>query len=428
MTSPTDTAAPTQEAPPEPPETPLVPAPEPVPGAEVTLYGHDVPQRLADQIKLAEAIYATNLMPPACRSVAGVMAALRAAMAFNVPFWTVAQALHLIEGKVGYDASFIRGLVNRAGHRFRVLERSAEQARVRITRSDDPEPYEVTFTIDDARRAELLLAENGRIKKDQWRKYPAAMMVARATAIAVRDHCPEVLMGAGYLPEELGADTDADGNPLVTMPSERLDTPTTAERVTANAEQVKAMWRDDIENAPDTDAVQALYERAKQLKLLDRPLYDDGTTVEAALAHRAADLSRSAAEEVHDAEVVQDDDFAEHARPAPDDEPDPADPVTGVGASEPDSNDEAPAVAPAEPEEPTDAVQTPTDVPTDGAQPDDPVLCRDNAARRGVLTHLGNIQGDVDALTMAEYGLPVEQVATRRLLALARELGKRGTE
>lgn len=382
----TETAAPTVD-------TAAAPSVPTSPGTEMMLRGHDVPARLADQLALAEAICRTNLMPPACRTAAGVLATQRAAVAFNLPFWVVAQAMHVVDGKVGWDASFIRGLVNRAGHRCRIIERSSEKATVRIVRSDDPVPYDATFTIEDARTAEMLEPDpdrrDGRVKKDNWRKYPAAMLVARATTIAVRDHCPEVLMGAGYTPEELGADTDEDGVPVVTIPAERIDTQPTVERVTANAEQVREQWRRDIEECSDPEAVQALYERAKRVRyeggtLLDRPLHDDGTTVEAALARRAAELR--AAAEVHDAEVVPDEELA----------------------AAPSAVDEPVDVTP-EPDEPAPV-------------PDSPELCRNSAARRGVLKHLAE-GGDIDALIDVEFGLPVAQVSTRRLLDLARRLG-----
>jgi hypothetical protein len=56
-----------------------------------------------------------------------------------------------------------------------------------------------------------------------WERFPRAMLRARAIAEAVRIACPEVLHGAIYTPEELGAVVDQEGNPVITV--ERADGP-----------------------------------------------------------------------------------------------------------------------------------------------------------------------------------------------------------
>lgn len=395
------------EAPTAPAEATAPPPVQPVPaspGTELVLAGHDVSPRLADQIALAEAIYRTNLVPAACRSVAGVLAAQRAAVALNVPVWTVMQNMHAIDGKVGYDASFIRALVIRAGHRVRTIERTAEKAVVRIIRHDDPEPFFGEFTYQDAVDAELIEMDRatGKPKKDNWRKYLKAMLVARATTIVVREACPEVMFGNGFTPDELGADTDEDGAPVMTVPAERTDqAPATTERVQASsgdAEKVKAQWRANVEGAPTQADVDDLYQQASKMGILERPLYEDGTSVEAALAMRADEL-RSLAQakaeqqtgddsEVHDAEVVDEE--------------------TTVAPQTPPANEPAPAVAATEP----------------APEPDDPALCRDSASRRGVLTHLATL-GDVEDMCQEHFGLPAAQVATRRLRTLITAGGRK---
>jgi hypothetical protein len=101
----------------------------------------------------------------------------------------------------------MRALVRRAGHVFRVTERTNDRATVQIIRNDLPagvQPYVTTFTADEARAAKLLGKRN-------WEQYRPAMLVARATSTAVREECPELLFGIAYTPEELGAVTDEHG-------------------------------------------------------------------------------------------------------------------------------------------------------------------------------------------------------------------------
>lgn len=66
--------------------------------------------------------------------------------------------------------------------------------------------YEYTFTIKDAERAELL-------NKTNWQHHPDAMLRARAISACARVVCPDVLAGL-YLADELGAVTNADGEPI----------------------------------------------------------------------------------------------------------------------------------------------------------------------------------------------------------------------
>src|SRR5207342_2606352 len=77
------------------------------------------------------------------------------------------------------------------------------------------------WTLDDAVTAGLCELRNGRPysrsskgEPQAWEKYPRAMLRSRAVAEAVRTVCPEVLHGAIYTPEELGAYVDQEGNPI----------------------------------------------------------------------------------------------------------------------------------------------------------------------------------------------------------------------
>ncbi|MEI5099027.1 recombinase RecT [Streptomyces sp. PmtG] len=111
------------------------------------------------------------------------------------------------------------------------------RCEVRIMRHDDPDDETVIeWTLDDAVTAGLCTLRNdrpyARDKNNQpqpWERFPRAMLRARAIAEAVRIACPEVLHGAIYTPEELGAVVDQEGNPVV---AERADAPPVQEGVT----------------------------------------------------------------------------------------------------------------------------------------------------------------------------------------------------
>lgn len=105
--------------------------------------------------------------------------------------------IHVVEGVPSISAELMRALVLRAGHRFRVVEQSAKTVTVEGARRETPrERSRVTWTIDEARNA-------GLTGKDNWSKYPADMLLARATGRLCRAVFPDVLMGVSYTPEEL---------------------------------------------------------------------------------------------------------------------------------------------------------------------------------------------------------------------------------
>lgn len=66
----------------------------------------------------------------------------------------------------------------------------------------------VRWTMEDAKRA-------GLAHKDNWKKYPRAMLYNRAMAEGGRMYCPQLFGGVrAYVPEELGADAPHDPAPV----------------------------------------------------------------------------------------------------------------------------------------------------------------------------------------------------------------------
>lgn len=137
------------------------------------------------------------------------------------------QGINVIEGKPAIAPALMGALVRRAGHKFRVSTTGTVaggdiRARAVVTRSDDPEPFEAVWDLERAARAGLctVAQEGGRTvvrarsssgKVLPWEAYTEAMLKARATGEVCRDAAEDVLMGAHYTPEELGAAVDAEG-------------------------------------------------------------------------------------------------------------------------------------------------------------------------------------------------------------------------
>lgn len=231
---------------------------------------------LPEKLQYAGVLAKSGLIPKIYQgNDANALVAIEYGTVLDIHPLSAMNLIHVIEGKPTQAAELMRSSTMRAGHKFRIIERSSERATVQIVRADDPEyPVTVTYTIADAIRAglrdrhfqkwgnssggksfledEWFVADDGpeRItaqylvdagapewvlkqgpmkmkKKDNWWKDPTAMLFARATSGAVRAICPEVLMGVSYTAEELGAAVDEDGHVLDVAEAARL--PLTAE-------------------------------------------------------------------------------------------------------------------------------------------------------------------------------------------------------
>ncbi|MCF2531718.1 recombinase RecT [Yinghuangia soli] len=179
---------------------------------------------LLDKVNYAEKLANSGLLPSQYRAQpANVLYAIEYGEMLNLSPMAAINGIHVIEGKPTASAGLIAALVRRAGHRLRVSG-DDRRAVAEIVRSDDPEfVFRAEWTIERAIAAGLVEEKNGKLwsrdskgRPKPWERYPAAMLKARAVSEAARDACEEALSGVHYTPEELGADVDEEGVPVVT--------------------------------------------------------------------------------------------------------------------------------------------------------------------------------------------------------------------
>lgn len=90
----------------------------------------------------------------------------------------------------------------------------------------------VSFTIEDAQQAGLLVGKNAHT----WKKYARNMLFARCISNAAKWHCPELYAGiTPYVPEEFDIDAEQDLKPPISMPE---DTHPTSEVLTKDQERI----------------------------------------------------------------------------------------------------------------------------------------------------------------------------------------------
>lgn len=128
---------------------------------------------------------------------------------------TVADGLFFVGGKPAMSAQLIATLLKRSGkYDFRVKTKTAKEVSIEFFELLDGKRESLgveTFNMEDAKRAGLDTGVN-------WKKFPAAMLWARALTAGVRARCPDALGGNPvYSVEELApaVEVDEEGRPII---------------------------------------------------------------------------------------------------------------------------------------------------------------------------------------------------------------------
>ena len=163
---------------------------------------------LVDRMEYSKALAVSRLLPKDYQQNPGnILLAIEYADALGIKPIHAITTIHVISGKPAPSADLIAALVRRAGHKLRVTSTDTEATAVLI-RADDPDfEYAVTWTMDRAKKAQLL-------SNPSWAKYPAAMLRSRAITEVCRQGASDALLGFTTTPEELGAEVDASGAPV----------------------------------------------------------------------------------------------------------------------------------------------------------------------------------------------------------------------
>ena len=244
--------------------------------------------------ELAEKIARTDFAPAGLRGKPeAVMAAMLTGNELGIGPMAALSEIGVINGKPCLSAKLMRGLVQRAGHEIWFAEKTNTRVTICAQRSGWPEDRvaKVTWTMDDANRAGLGGGQN-------YRKYPRAMLAARATGEICRDNFADVLGGIGYTPEELtDGDLVAGDDLLVDGRDDVADEQPTTRRRAARAVTTAATKKAPAKKA--AAATQAPLEPAV-VPLPGEPGFDDPTAA-------VANPDPVADEDIVDAEVIEDD-------------------------------------------------------------------------------------------------------------------------
>jgi hypothetical protein len=163
---------------------------------------------LQDAITIGKILAASKFFKDATTEAQAVAKILRG-WELGIPPVAALENIYVIDGKTSLSAHLIAAKIEDSGRfRQRIIAHTNEVCAIRFDGRAEGSWDEIgisEFTIADAKIAKL-------VGKNNWQQYPKAMLYSRALAQGARWFCSRVFMGAIYVPEELGVETDESGN------------------------------------------------------------------------------------------------------------------------------------------------------------------------------------------------------------------------
>lgn len=198
------------------------------------------------------------------RNPANILAAALMGRAFGWDALTAMRMVTVIQGTASLKPEAMLALIRQRGHHVSIeVHPDGRGVTVRGKRADNGDTAEASFTVSDAERAGLL-------KNASWKSYPVDMCQWRAVARLSRSLFGDVVLGAGYIPEEIGGTPETPGaehepSPWVTPdPADIVDAEVIEEDTSPPRD-----WPRDIAAADDLDVLRSMWVEAKADGVLD---------------------------------------------------------------------------------------------------------------------------------------------------------------
>jgi len=165
------------------------------------------------------------------------------------------KSIDIIQGTPALRAHAMRAVIQNQGHAIELVESRDDYCKMRGRRKDS----ETWQTVEwDIPRARLL----GLLNKDQWKKQPKAMLVARATGELCRLIASDALHGMAYVSEEFDGYVHGEIAPAkaplsvaaITAPAPAVTAPAEAPQPVAEAEYTVARDDEPSDGVWDHDA------------------------------------------------------------------------------------------------------------------------------------------------------------------------------
>lgn len=176
-------------------------------------------QRLGDWARNADAAYGvaerlsqSSFVPSQFRGKpVELTAAMLSGLELGLSPMASMRSFDIISGQAAPRAITLRAVVQSHGHEMVLVESTNTRCRMKGKRRGSDEWQTVTWTMDRAK-------DLGLVGKDNWRKQPGAMLVARATSELARLIASDAILGIGYSSEEV-ADGATDQQTVTVEPA-----------------------------------------------------------------------------------------------------------------------------------------------------------------------------------------------------------------
>lgn len=141
-------------------------------------------------------IASTDFIPRGLRgNLPAILACVATGRALGLPDMAALRSIHIIDGKATFSAELMVSLVRKHGHS---ITGSVTNGKAAVTgkRGDNGDEMTSEWTLEMATRA-------GLVNKDNWKKYPEAMLWARAVSQLCRMLFADVFAGSTYTDDEV---------------------------------------------------------------------------------------------------------------------------------------------------------------------------------------------------------------------------------
>lgn len=178
-------------------------APAPAASSRVEMMIPGTALNFGDTARLAKTLYVSQLLGSKIKSAEQAFAIIVAGAEMGLPPMLALRSLSLVEGKIVLAADAQLALFKRAGGRAQFVELTTERAVLWLRHPNGDEHTE-EWTRAMANAA-------GVLGKDNWKKYPLAMMRSRAITAGLKSIGFEVTAGAYDPDEDIHAYDDEPG-------------------------------------------------------------------------------------------------------------------------------------------------------------------------------------------------------------------------
>lgn len=145
----------------------------------------------------ADSLLKSGFLPQSIKTAEQALAIIMKGREVGFPPMQAFTHINVINGKPTISAEGMNYLIRKTHPRARIsiLKRTDTACEIKAQRHSDEAAVLFSFTMDDAKRAELLA-------NPSWRKYPKAMLFARCFSEMARTLFPDAIGGLSYTPED----------------------------------------------------------------------------------------------------------------------------------------------------------------------------------------------------------------------------------